>query len=112
MASFVYVVVAEIFAVVSISSNLQFSQSWGKVLGTLAQTDADPSLYVPYKIQLLYTPAQAMIYSFCLAWLVSSFLGMMMLMLSLVFSRALGSTSAVVVCFFELFVGELPYGAT
>ncbi len=112
MASFVYVSVAEIFSVISISSNLQYSPAWGKVLGTLAQTNADPSLYVPYKIQLLYTPAQAMIYSFCLAWLVSSFLGMMMLALSLVFNRAVGSAMAVVVCFFEVFAGELPYGAT
>lgn len=112
MASFVYIAVAEVFAVISISSNLQFSSSWGKVFGTLAQTDANPSLYVPYRIQLFYTPARAMLRSFCLAWLVSSFIGLMMLALSLVFSRAVGSAAAVIVVFFELFAKELPYGAT
>lgn len=112
MASFIYIAIAEVFAVVSISSNLQFSLSWGKVFGTLAQTDANLGLYVPYKIQLFYSPAKAILRSFFLAWMVSSFIGLMMLMLSLAFSRAVGSTVAVIVVFSELFVQELPYGAT
>lgn len=112
LASAIYFAAAMLFSVLSVSSNLQLSPEWGKVLGTLAQTDADISIYIPYKIQVVYTPVQAMLTSFFLSWFVGIFLGLVIFALNVHFKRAVGGIAASVLVIMDSFALNSPFIVT
>ncbi len=68
--------------------NIEFSGEWGRVLKTLAQTDAPVqfgiALGIPYDIMLAYTPLAATALSALLMWFGCTILGLIMLSLNMV----------------------------
>lgn len=90
--SFIFLV-----SLVILSGNLTFSLEWGKVLGTLAQTDASvqySTMGISYRVMLLYEPLEAMFWCLLMTWLVGTFLGMLMFALNLWFPREVGAIVA------------------
>lgn len=61
--------------------NMDFTLEWGKVLGTLANTDASQAMglkiIVSSRIIFYFSPIQAMWFSFLLSWLAGVFLGLL-----------------------------------
>jgi len=100
----VYIVItsAMYFAFLMLISNLfilkyvDFSISgWGKVFGTLANTDAYMVMglrsYISGRALAHFTPQQAMVYTFVLSWLSGIFLGLLIYLINSFFeSRSLG----------------------
>lgn len=78
---------------------MEFTTNWGKVLGTLANTDAPRlvELYIIVSQRTLYyfTPLQAMWFTFILSWLSGIFLGLLIYIINSVSgTRVLGVLSA------------------
>lgn len=98
LASAVYFIVVIFISIIVLLPNVEFSLGWGKVIGTFAQTNVAPnhgiSLNFDYYIMNSYTPVQAMLSSFLLAWLMGILLGVLMFTLNLCFSRAAGAIAA------------------
>ena len=110
-----YIMVASAlyFAVVIVLSNLLmfphvgFSAHWGQIIGTLAQTNAAAYYNVPfffnYRIMLDYSPFSAMAWSFCLAWLIGVFLGLLHFVVNQSLGRGFGTALALVLIFLPFF---------
>jgi hypothetical protein len=80
-------------------ANLEFTSEWGKVLGTLAKTNASQIMGVKITISSTilhyFTPIQAMWFSFFLSWLTGIFLGLLIYVINSVSNtRTLGVLSA------------------
>ncbi len=74
---------------------LQFGIGWGKVLGTLAQTDAANAmgldiLKLDYNLQMACEPLQATLWAMLMAWLVLGMTGMLILVCNLFFKKGIG----------------------
>ncbi|WP_099468611.1 hypothetical protein [Konateibacter massiliensis] len=80
MTSFFYLCVITIGSVLSLLPNVAFMSDWGKVLGTLALTNARdtyaPTLSFYPSLITIYSPIYAMFLSFVLNWLASALLGL------------------------------------
>lgn len=82
-------------SIILLIPQLQLRTGWGKVLGTLAQTDAANVMglniiKLDYNLQISYEPLQASIYSMLMAWLVLSMAGMLILVCNLLFKKGIG----------------------
>jgi hypothetical protein len=101
-------------SVLVITPNVFLSTGWGKILGTLAQTNAGYGFNIPlkisYQIQALYTPIQAFGLSLLLEWCVGTFLGLVIFIINIHFSRALGAiVAAAIVCLDMAISNTFPY---
>lgn len=74
---------------------VSFGSDWGKVLNTLAQTDAayqfEIRLGISYQVILKYTPFEAMALSSFLFWLICVFMGLLMFVINFFTSRTYGA---------------------
>jgi hypothetical protein len=97
----VYFLFAIAASIIYLLPNINFGSGWGKVLSTLAQTDAGSqyNAQVSNTILSTYTPIGAMIWSFLLAWLVGVFLGLLILALNMYFKRSVGVVVATLLVF-------------
>ncbi|MCB8818087.1 hypothetical protein [Desulfosporosinus shakirovi] len=94
LASALYFLFIVFVSVLMLLPNLTFSFEWGKIWGTLALTNAGNQfkiiLPVSYQLQLNYTPIAAMAWSFLLNWLIGTFLGLLIFVLNMRFTREIG----------------------
>lgn len=82
-------------SIILLIPQLQFCTGWGKVLGTLSQTNAANVmglniLKLDYNLQISFEPLQASIYGMLMAWLVLSMAGMLILVCNLFFKKGIG----------------------
>lgn len=81
---------------------------WGKVLGTLAQTNAaevfgNSYIKLDYGIMIKYSPCEAMFYSFLIAWCVSFLVGMFIMFLNLLLKRVPGAIGGMMIALLSYF---------
>ena len=89
--------------------NLVYTDDWGKVLSTLAQTSAAQEFHIGlpinYAIQLHYTPISAFLISFLLEWLVGIILGLIIFIVNLYCNRqALGAAAGAAVVLLDIVI--------
>lgn len=82
-------------SIILLIPNVQFGTGWGKVLGTLAQTNAADvmgfnALKLDYNLQISCEPLQAALYSILVSWLVLSMSGMLILVCNLLLKKGIG----------------------
>lgn len=92
-----------------LSPNLVYTNDWGKVLRTLAQTSAGQEfrIILPFDsgIQLNYSPMQAFFTSFFMEWLVGVTLGLIVFIVNLYCNRhALGAAAGAAVVLLDIVV--------
>jgi len=107
---FLFVFIASLFCV---ASNLTFSFDWGKIIGTLAQTNAVAQLGSEidfHTIFSLYTPLQAMLLSFFMSWMCAVFLGLVIFTFDMYFKRAVGALAATGFVLLDLFENDMTGG--
>lgn len=84
------------------------TEGWGKIINTLAQTNAgkmaDLQFGISEKIISSYSSWEAFVLTFLLNWGVAAFLGMLMFVVSLYFNRMLALVAAGIVVFFDLLI--------
>jgi hypothetical protein len=89
-----------------ISPNMFLSNEWGKILGTLAQSNAGQAFNIQfpisYTIQSLYTPIQAFGLSFMLQWCAGTILGLIMFIINIYGKRSMGAIVASVIVLFDI----------
>lgn len=90
------------------------TDGWGKIVNTLAQTNAGAQIGLQFgispKITDYYSPFGAFVLSFLLNWGVAVLLGLLMFWLNLKFSRMTGLVAAAAVLFWDLLViNNFPY---
>ncbi|MBW9158702.1 hypothetical protein [Clostridium tagluense] len=89
-----------------ISPNMFLNNGWGKILGTLAQSNAGEAfniqLPISYAIQSMYTPIQAFGLSFILQWCAGTILGLIMFVINIYGKRSMGAILASVVILFDI----------
>jgi len=94
-ALFVFVLFGMSFIVLN---NISFTNQWGKIWGTLAQTNAAAQFRIPliiyHKIIIDYKPIEATLLCALLTWLVSVFLGLLMCLLNSIMNRFIGTVCA------------------
>jgi hypothetical protein len=81
---------------------INFSNDWGKVLGTLAQTNAaevygNSFIKLDYGIMIKYSPCEAMLYSFLIAWCICFITGMLIMLLNLLFKKIPGAIGGMMI---------------
>lgn len=96
------------------SPNMFLSNEWGKVLGTLAQTNAGQvfniTLPINYEIQSIYTPVHAFFLSLILEWCAGTLLGLIIFIFNINFNRAIGAiVASVMVCLDMVIQNALPF---
>ncbi|MDC3424448.1 hypothetical protein NC797_07990 [Aquibacillus sp. 3ASR75-11] len=94
-------------------SSIQFTSEWGKVLGTLANTNASVVVglktIIPSNTLYYFTPLQAMWFSLMLSWLAGVFLGLIIyVMNSLTNTRIFGILTASFFLVLEAAVNNRP----
>jgi hypothetical protein len=100
-------------SIMALGSGLESSTNWGKIWGTLANTDArrqfSISMSFSQYIYGLYTPAKAFVYTFLLEWGVISLLGLIIYNLNRVRS-SLGTICAALLTLLDFAVlNSLPF---
>lgn len=107
LASAIYFLFIFLVSVLFLLPNITFSSEWGKVLGTLGITDAgnqfNVSLGISYALQHNYSPIAAMAWSLLMAWLVGTFLGLLIFVLNMRFTREIGVVVSTALVFLQYF---------
>lgn len=93
LGSLCYFLFVAVVSALLLLPHLTFAGGWGKIWGTLAQTDAGSHLQlaVSYSLQANYTPLAAMAWSLLLSWLAGVFLGLLLFVLNMRLARELGA---------------------
>lgn len=109
MASAIYFLILMCVSVLVLLPYATFATNgWGKIVNTLAQTDAGAQIHLQFgvtkEIITFYSPFEAFGLSFLLNWGVGCFLGLIMFVINLKFNRRLGLVVAGVILFFDILV--------
>lgn len=105
-ASVLFVMFIVITSIACLSSNIIFSNNWGKVFNTLAQTNIGSQFNltpVSYFMMINYTPAEAMFLSSIMLILIINMIGLIMLVLNIAVSRIVGIFVALFLAFLPAF---------
>ncbi|AJA48567.1 hypothetical protein CPAST_c24980 [Clostridium pasteurianum DSM 525 = ATCC 6013] len=110
----IYFLFIVIISILILSPSLFLSNGWGKVLGTLAQTNAGQKygilLPISYNIQLQYTPIEALLLSFLLQWCAGTMVGLVMFIINIYLKRSIGAIVGSSIVLFDFVVANsLPY---
>lgn len=89
-------------------------ENWGKVIHTLAATNAgsmvDLQFAISQKLVDNYSPISAFLLTFLLNWCVGAFLGLIMFLISMRYNRMMGLLVGAIILFWDLLViNTLPY---
>lgn len=110
LGSAVYFLVVWFLSILVLFPNVAFSAQWGKIIRTLAETDAGAQFHInlifQQSIVRQFSPLQAVGLSFFLSWLAGSFLGLLMFVINMHTSRATGALIASGVVLFEIIAYE------
>ena len=109
----IYFMFIIILSILIISPIMFFSDSWGKILSTLAQTNAGNSFNIPlqisYQIQSSYSPIQAFCLSIILNWCCGTILGLIIFITNIYYKKSVGAAvSFMVVCLDMVIKNALP----
>lgn len=103
-AFFVLFLVA--ISILCLVPNIYFSNEWGKVYNTLAQTNAGASLIsipISYKIILSYSPLGALLLTMLIMYLETIFIGLSMFILNMITNRVGGILAGLFFAFLPAF---------
>jgi len=105
LASLCYFLFVAVVSALLLLPHLTFASGWGKIWGTLAQTDAGSHLQlaVSYSLQVNYTPLAAMAWSLLLSWLAGVFLGLLLFVLNMRLARELGAVVGATLALLQFF---------
>ena len=109
MASAIYFMILMCVSVIILLPNGTFATNgWGKIVNTLAQTNAGRQINLQFtiseKITSFYTPFEAFGLCFFLNWGCASFLGLTIFILNMKFNRGIGLVFCAMILFFDLLV--------
>lgn len=109
MASAVYFFVLMLVSILTLLPNGTFAtDGWGKIINTLCQTNAGSQINLQFgiskEILSFYEPFEAFTLSFLLNWGVAAFIGLILFLINLKFSRMIGLVVAGGLLFFDLLV--------
>ncbi len=106
--TFIYYFCIFIVSIVLFLPYTKFENSWGKILGTVAQTNLQDQLGIEmdYLLQVTYTPIQAIGRAFFIAWLVSVFTGIVILVLNIYFKVIIGAVIGAMIAFTPYFAAN------
>ncbi|MCH5265726.1 MAG: hypothetical protein J1F02_07485 [Lachnospiraceae bacterium] len=109
IASAVYYLVLMCVSVIVLLPDATFATNgWGKIINTLAQTNAGEQINLPFgigeKITTFYSPVEAFLLSFLLNWGVAVSIGLLIFLISMKISKMVGLLSAAVILFWDLLV--------
>lgn len=115
LASMVFVVFCYLSSVLPLLGHLKWDTGWGKVIGTLAQTEAaelyDLKFIFSTRILHMYQPIPATLYSMLLTWLICSIVGLLMFVLNLYTARSIGTILCCVITVFDYYIYNFLSGA-
>lgn len=92
-ASFIFFLTIFFLSLIFVWPHLQFMDDWGKIIGTLTQTNAGQSygiMTLSFDLMNSYAPIPAMLLSFTLMWGIGILLGNFMFFVNLWGNRSLG----------------------
>jgi len=93
--SFVYVSAIQIISVISLFPHIDYVNEWGKIWGTLAQTNAWTQFQLPFTVYAyiigVFSPAKATIISFLLELLCVIWLGLVIYILNFISRKPIGT---------------------
>lgn len=105
----IYFLFITFISILVLSPNMFVSDGWGKVLSTLAQSNAGQEikiLPVSYKIQTLYSPMKAFSLSLLLEWCAGTILGLIIFITNIHLNRAMGAIIASAVTFLDILISN------
>lgn len=108
LATAIYLITLICLTLIILLPTMYFSAGWGKILTTLANSNAGSKFgldYISYSIVSSFSPIQAMILSLILEWLVGILLGLVMFATNMYFKRGVGAIVAIAIVMFDTFVG-------
>lgn len=112
MASAIYFLFLMLVSILVLLPYATFATNgWGKIIHTLAQTDAGAQIKLQFgitkEITTFYSPFEAFGLSFLLHWGAACFLGLILFVINLNFNRMLGLVGGGVILFFDLLVTNM-----
>lgn len=97
--SFIYVFFVLGISILPLVGNLQWISGWGKILGTLAKTNAGSQFGLTFTVSSYltgaYEPYHAMIFSFCLEWACAFWIGLLIYLFNTMTHKMVGTFLAV-----------------
>ncbi|MCD2492183.1 hypothetical protein LQE92_06015 [Lacrimispora sp. NSJ-141] len=110
MQSLFYAVGLFLFSVILLMPKVEFMTGWGKVLGTLAQTNAASSVslnQLEYSIISNFSPLQAVGLTLLAVWLNSVFIGVLSYVMNLLVKNGSGAVMGAIIALSPLLLTKL-----
>ena len=106
--TFIYNLFVFIVSIALFFPYFKIENNWGKILGTVAQTNLANQLGVEidYLLQVTYTPAEAIGRAFFIAFLVGVFTGIIILVFNVYFKSIVGAIVGTVIAFTPYFAAN------
>lgn len=102
-----------VLSIIPLIPNVKFELGWGKILYTLAMTDATKQFkipfYISYEIISRNDPIKAIFLQWLISGLVVSFIGIMMFFMSIFFSRLIAICTAMIFNILSIVVLDMSY---
>lgn len=113
LASFVFLAAIQIFMIVVLFPTLTFSKEWGSILYTFSITNMGVTQFLDISrgIIMEYSPLEATILSFGLAWLEGIAIGCLMFLVNFRFKHSLGTILGCLYAGMFFFIKQLPVNA-
>ena len=106
MVSLLMSIICFLMSALMLIPQLQFENKWGKILGTLAQTNASAivgTLQPDYQLQASLNPIVACLYSVLMTFAVMFLTGMLILLFNMMFEKAIGQLIGFGIAFLAMF---------
>lgn len=106
IAAFIYTAFILIVSILVLIPNVQFTADWGIILKTLASNpEVMPSITIfpDNRVMSIFSPIEATLISFGLFWLVSIFMGVLILFFNIVIGKMSGLAASGVFIFISFF---------
>lgn len=103
--TFIYDAIILLLSIALFFPHIKIENNWGKVLGTIAQTNVGDQLgiEIDYLLQVTYTPAAAICRAFLIVFLVGTFTGIAILVLNIYFKSIVGAIVGTIIAFTPYF---------
>lgn len=106
LLSLIYAIVISLLPVLMMIPQIEWAAGWGKLLGTLAQTNA-LGLSINYTIVAHFSPLEAMTLTILAVWLNAVLIGMLNFILNLLFRKGIGAAVSVMIGLSPLLIVRL-----
>lgn len=111
LSSIIYTLYTVFLSIVSLLPNLVFHKDWGKIIGTLALTDAVSIYRVPFsfssRIFYSYTPQYALFLSVLLFFLLVFIIGLIQFIFNSIIHKSAGSIINCLLIMFNYFISAM-----